>query len=105
MDSLSSFDNSPNARTQLFVHRKASWLLPLERAVERLSPGERLIAYVLAVVLAVSALALLAGANNAVSVTVPSRGGELVEGVVGPARFINPLLALSGPDSDLTALV
>lgn len=38
-------------------------------------------------------------------VTVATRGGNLVEGVVGSPRFINPLLAVSDPDRDLTALV
>lgn len=60
---------------------------------------------VLAGVFVISVLVLLAGANAAVSVKVPTQGGSFTEGVVGPARFINPLLALSGPDKDLTALV
>lgn len=37
-------------------------------------------------------------------VTVPAQGGVLTEGIVGAPRFINPLLALSDADRDLTAL-
>lgn len=37
-------------------------------------------------------------------VEVPSRGGGLTEGVVGAPRFVNPLLALTDADRDLTAL-
>ncbi|HWP61393.1 MAG TPA: peptide ABC transporter substrate-binding protein, partial [Candidatus Paceibacterota bacterium] len=39
------------------------------------------------------------------SVSVPTAGGSLTEGETGPARFINPLLAISQADQDLTALV
>ena len=55
--------------------------------------------------LAASAFVLLVSANTSVSVVVPSAGGTEVEGVVGSARFINPLLALSGLDEDLSVLV
>ena len=61
--------------------------------------------YALSAIFAISALALLAGANDLVSVSVPVRGGTLTEGEVGPARFINPVLTLSGADQDLTELV
>ncbi len=77
----------------------------LEEMTLQLSPFERLALYVLTIVLAVSSFALLAGANAAVSVSVPSQGGSLVEGQIGPARFINPLIPMSQADSDITALV
>lgn len=38
-------------------------------------------------------------------VEVPTSGGTLVEGVIGTPRFINPLLALSDTDRDLTQLI
>ncbi|RJQ34302.1 peptide ABC transporter substrate-binding protein [Candidatus Parcubacteria bacterium] len=69
------------------------------------SPAERLALYVLTGILAISALALLAGVNASTSVSVPASGGTLTEGVVGTARFINPLLALSEPDRDISQLV
>ena len=37
-------------------------------------------------------------------VRVPSQGGSLSEGVIGSPRFINPVLAISDADRDLTAL-
>ena len=43
--------------------------------------------------------------NSSYMVKVPMRGGELTEGIVGTPRFINPLLAVSDADRDLTALV
>ncbi len=36
---------------------------------------------------------------------VPMRGGNLVEGIIGTPRFINPVLASSLPDQDLVSLV
>jgi peptide/nickel transport system substrate-binding protein len=43
--------------------------------------------------------------NQNFIVTVPTEGGSLTEGVIGPARFVNPLLAVSDADRDLTSLV
>ena len=37
--------------------------------------------------------------------SVPARGGTISEGVIGAPRFINPLLAISDTDRDLTSLV
>ncbi len=73
--------------------------------MRRFSTGERLVLYVLSTLFAGSAFILLIGVNSAVSTTVPAHGGTLTEGVVGPARFINPLIMLSQPDADLTELV
>lgn len=39
------------------------------------------------------------------SVEVPEKGGSLVEGILGTPRFINPLLAVSAPDKDMSALM
>ena len=38
-------------------------------------------------------------------VEVPAHGGSITEGVIGTPRFINPLLALSDTDRDLTQLI
>ena len=70
----------------------------------RLSAGDRLIAGGLALVLAALLLAGAYAIERQFLVEVPSRGGSLVEGVAGHPRFVNPLLALSDADRDLTAL-
>ncbi|MEK7209094.1 MAG: ABC transporter substrate-binding protein, partial [Patescibacteria group bacterium] len=44
-------------------------------------------------------------ANVASLIELPANGGELKEGVIGPPRFVNPLLAVSNSDRDLTALI
>ncbi|MDO8522498.1 MAG: ABC transporter substrate-binding protein [bacterium] len=77
----------------------------LEKLLRSFSPAERLLLYILSATLALSALALLSGVNNAVSVLQPARGGSYTEGIVEPPRFINPAIALSQSDEDLTQLV
>ena len=47
----------------------------------------------------------IALASRAFSILTPMRGGTINEGVVGTVRFINPLLARSDVDKDLTMLV
>lgn len=51
---------------------------------------------------------LLVGVNKlhrSLLVAIPSYGGTIREGIIGSPRFINPLLAVSQSDSDMTALV
>ncbi len=85
--------------------RRFSYLSKAEDALYRFTPGERLVLYLLTTVLSLSMLVMLANLNAAASLVVPTQGGSLVEGATGPVRFINPLLAISQADQDLTALV
>lgn len=101
----SPFSPSPGIRDKLTLERKTAFLRPLEELLGVFTPGERFILYGLTILLSASSLALLSGVNSAVSVTIPTRGGTLTEGLLGPARFINPLLTLSQADEDLTQLV
>ena len=55
--------------------------------------------------LIVSAVALVYLLNQQLLVTVPAHGGTLSEGIIGAPRFINPVLAISDADLDLTSLV
>lgn len=55
--------------------------------------------------LVTSAAALLFILNSQFLVATPARGGSLSEGIVGTPRFINPLLAISDADRDISALV
>ena len=52
-----------------------------------------------------SLIALAWRVNQKFLVTVPAKGGSLTEGVMGSARFVNPLLAVSDADRDLTTLI
>ncbi len=39
------------------------------------------------------------------SIIIPAKGGEITEGIIGTPRFINPLIANSEADRDLTELI
>jgi peptide/nickel transport system substrate-binding protein len=105
--------NSPNLpletkeriATTLTKKRELRRLEALENIMASFRPSERLLLYVLTIVLSVSVFIILAQLNASVSTVVPARGGSIVEGEVGTARFINPILATSQADQDLTMLV
>jgi len=84
---------------------RQSFRAGLNSLLRTFSPSERLFLYILSIVLGVSAFILLANVNTLVSTEVPTRGGSLTEGGAGTPRFINPLLAASDPDQDLTTLI
>ena len=48
---------------------------------------------------------LIFNINTNFQVEIPTHGGTLREGIVGTPRFINPVLAISDADRDLTSLV
>lgn len=96
-------------RLSRFAHTVSSRRrLPLFGALadylRTLSPGDKLIAGILGTLVVVSSLAGAYALESKLLVTIPSHGGSLTEGVLGSPRFINPLLALSDADKDLTAL-
>lgn len=66
---------------------------------------ERTVFYGLCTVLVLSAGSIALNFNSRFTVEVPVSGGALHEGVIGSARFINPVLAISDSDRDLTALI
>lgn len=66
---------------------------------------EWLIVTGLCIVILFSALSLLNRLNEKFMIATPAAGGSLSEGIVGGPRFINPVLALSDSDRDLTELV
>jgi peptide/nickel transport system substrate-binding protein len=90
------------------LHKK-EWHLPYAHKVTRVVASftltEKIIFYFFTAVLSLSALSLLWQVNKLFLVTVPDYGGSFSEGVVGSARFVNPLLAVSDPDRDLSELV
>lgn len=74
-------------------------------AYESFDRRKKIIALVLAVIFIISFLTLANKLNNKLMVDVPVAGGSLTEGIVGTPRFINPLLAVSDADRDLTVLI
>ena len=77
----------------------------INEAIARFSLTEKVIFYALAFVMSLTSLMALLTVNRMFMVEVPAHGGTLTEGVVGLPHFINPVLALSDADRDLTALI
>jgi peptide/nickel transport system substrate-binding protein len=82
-------------------------LSPAQRRIlpRLLSRFERALLILFIVAFAGSGLYLAIRLTGHYSVAVPASGGLFREGVIGIPRFINPLLASSEADRDLTALV
>lgn len=69
------------------------------------SEGSRALFLFFAAVCVFSSVSLIYLLNESLLVAVPAYGGSLSEGVIGSPRFINPILAVSDSDRDLTSLV
>lgn len=78
---------------------------PVNRTIHSFTLAERTVFYFFVTLFVFSGIALVWKVSEAFLVSVPIQGGSLVEGVVGNPRFINPVLALSEADKNLTALI
>lgn len=76
-----------------------------EDTYRSLSRGSRALFICLSVVLVISAVGLVYLLNSSLIMAVPGYGGGLSEGIVGSPRFINPVLAMSDADRDVSTLV
>mgnify|MGYP001558767446 FL=1 len=83
--------------------------IPKERAIKRtlrsFTMAEKTVFYFFAAVFILSGLILFWKASSAFLTEVPIQGGTLTEGVIGNPRFINPVLAISEADKNLSSLV
>lgn len=84
---------------------RASYINRANRVVQSFSLTEKTVFFILAAVFCISGIALLWQVNSAFLVEVPAYGGTLDEGIIGTPRFLNPLLAISDADKDLTSLI
>lgn len=88
---------------------KSSLLLFIQRIGERIyaksSQTEKLIFFVLLAAFVISGISIAWKVNNSFLIAVPDYGGKIQEGIIGIPRFINPVLATSDADKDITALV
>ena len=75
------------------------------KIIKDLSLTEKVLLYFLIAILLISAVLMLNKISKHFLVEIPAKGGSLTEGIVGTPRFINPLLAISNADRDLTSLV
>ncbi len=88
---------------------KKEWRVPysekLLNIIKSFSLTEKAIFSVFSFIFIVTGLTLLFQVNKLFLVQVPEYGGSLTEGIVGSPRFVNPLLASSDIDKDLTSLI
>ncbi|MDQ5955310.1 MAG: peptide/nickel transport system substrate-binding protein [Patescibacteria group bacterium] len=91
------------------LYTRPSFIMHIATATRALRSKQsnvgRALFYFFCLLLLVSSVGLLYLANRALLVAIPARGGVWHEGIVGTPRFINPVLAVSDADQDLTALV
>lgn len=73
--------------------------------IDSFSPFERGAFWFLVIIFSGSSVILLGSVNKTILVKVPSSGGSITEGVLGSPRFINPLLAITPADRDLSSLI
>lgn len=75
------------------------------RAIGSFSCKEKRALLILAGLFVVSFLWFVQSVNQEFKVNVPTHGGTLTEGIIGTPRLINPVLAISDADRDITELV
>ncbi|MSR73338.1 hypothetical protein EXS61_01900 [Candidatus Parcubacteria bacterium] len=90
---------TPRNRAEAPISKKLSFI------VKTFSLTEKSIFFLFSAVFVFTGLSILWGVNTHFLVDVPSRGGRLTEGIVGSPRYINPLLAVSDADEDVTSLI
>ncbi len=72
---------------------------------QSLSKRQKNFISVLLLVMTVSSLILIAKTRDMLLISRPIPGGVWEEGIIGNPRFINPVLAVSNVDKDLTSIV
>jgi ABC-type transport system substrate-binding protein len=73
--------------------------------IHRFSATEKIVFGALVIMAIASVIVMVTHINNLFLTEVPARGGELREGTVGLPRTINPILAATDIDRDISALI
>jgi peptide/nickel transport system substrate-binding protein len=76
-----------------------------ETLVKKMKYSEKIFFSFVSLVVIISGTVLLFQINNLFLVEVPVFGGSFTEGVIGSPRFINPVIAISDTDKDLSSLI
>ena len=91
-------------RESLTQNRSVPAFERLNERMQRLTKGDRTLLYGLVLLVGIASICNVYALERALLVEVPAYGGTLSEGVLGNPQFINPLLAISDADRDLSAL-
>ncbi len=95
---------APSFKERLFRKHELPFFEGIGDYVRTRTPGDQFIFLLLGLLIFVTSLVGFLKLQSLIMITQPAHGGTLTEGDVGSPRFINPLLALSDTDQDLTAL-
>lgn len=85
--------------------RHLNFIKKIEEVVGAMKYSEKLFFFFVSLVFVISSAILLFQLNNSFLVRIPAFGGSFTEGLVGSPRFINPVLAISDTDKDMSSLV
>ncbi len=88
-----------------YPHFFSSFKKNLAARIHGMRAWERMIFYPLLVIALFSVIGFLGYISDSFSHQIPARGGHITEGILGTPRFINPVLANSDIDRDLTKIV
>jgi peptide/nickel transport system substrate-binding protein len=87
------------------LHTHPSLPSRISTIIKSFSKKERIVFYTFFSVAIIGLLTLGWIWNTRFLVEVPAYGGSLTEGIIGTPRFINPVLAVSSADRDMTELL
>lgn len=73
--------------------------------IQSFSLTEKVIFSIFSILFIGTSLSMLLKVNQNFLIEIPRSGGVYKEGIVGTPRFINPLIALSETDRDMSALI
>jgi peptide/nickel transport system substrate-binding protein len=97
-------ERSPQLRSYMFKHRSVPLFGGISEFIRTRRSGDQLILGILGCLVLAISLVSIYKLEQKILVVEPAYGGSLTEGDIGAPRFINPLLAISDTDQDLTAL-
>ena len=84
---------------------KGSVINKIKKIFKSFCLTEKIIFCIMLFVFVLSGFAILSEVNKNFTVTKPIYGGTYTEGIIGYARFINPILGYTDADKDLTSLI
>ena len=74
-------------------------------SINSFSEKELFTFFVSSIVCIISLFFIISKLNNMMMVEVPESGGTITEGIIGTPTLVNPVLAISDADKDLTSIV
>lgn len=77
----------------------------LRGAIASFSKKQFIVFMIFLIISFISMIFLIQKVNTSFMVTIPDDGGTISEGIIGMPTLVNPVLALSDADKDLTAIV